>query len=119
MTRLTKSDLIKTLNAKGGIAIPLIHAPDANYALFSLNYIKGEGYEKFKEWLFKRGILGWRHTFDCDNYAEAFIVFLQSIHSKSQKGKEDAKLMVEAEVAILIGKNVSADTHEAQINSTG
>ncbi len=89
MTRLTKSDLIKTLNAKGGIAIPLIHAPDANYALFSLNYIKGEGYEKFKEWLFKRGILGWRHTFDCDNYAEAFRVFLQIIHSKSQKGKED------------------------------
>ena len=31
------------------------------------------------------------------------------------KGKEDAKLMVEAEVAILIGKNVSADADKSQL----
>tara|TARA_R100000687_G_scaffold77945_1_gene70985 strand:+ start:208 stop:666 length:459 start_codon:yes stop_codon:yes gene_type:complete len=89
MTRLKKSELISVLNVKGKINIPSIYAPDANYALYSLDYIKGEGYEKFKEWLFKRGILGWRHTFDCDNYAEAFRVFLQIVHSKTQKGRDD------------------------------
>jgi len=89
MTRLKKSELISALNVKGKINIPSIYAPDANYALYSLDYIKGEGYEKFKEWLFKRGILGWRHTFDCDNYAEAFRVFLQIVHSKTQKGRDD------------------------------
>ena len=89
MTKLTKAALIDVLNAKGRIHIPLIYAPDANYTLYSLNYIKGEGYEKFKKWLFRRGILGWRHTFDCDNYAEAFRVFLQIVHTKAQKGKDD------------------------------
>jgi len=27
--------------------------------------------------------------FDCDNYAEAFRVFLQIVHTKAQKGKDD------------------------------
>ena len=89
MTKLTKAELIRVLNVKGKINIPSIYAPDANYTLYSLNYIKGEGYEKFKKWLFRRGILGWRHTFDCDNYAEAFSVFLQTVHTKAQKGKDD------------------------------
>jgi hypothetical protein len=89
MTKLTKDELIRVLNVKGRINIPSIYAPDANYVLYSLNYIKGEGYKKFKNWLFKRGILGWRPTFDCDNYAEAFRVFLQIVHSKAQKGKTD------------------------------
>jgi len=61
----------------------VINAPDASYCMFSLDYILGEGYSRFKKWLFKRGILGWRHTFDCDNYAEAFRVFLHTIHSKA------------------------------------
>ena len=89
MTKLTKDELIRVLNVKGKINIPSIYAPDANYVLYSLNYIKGEGYEKFKKWLFRRGILGWRPTFDCDNYAEAFRVFLQIVHTKAQKGKDD------------------------------
>ena len=89
MTRLPKSELIRVLNVQGGINPPIIHAPDANYVLYSLDYIKGEGYSRFKDWLFKRGILGWRHTFDCDNYAEAFRVFMQIVHSKAQNDKDD------------------------------
>jgi|TARA_R100000781_G_scaffold90496_1_gene55944 hypothetical protein len=89
MTRLPKSELTRVLNAQGGINTPIIHAPDANYVLYSLDYIKGEGYTRFKDWLFKRGILGWRHTFDCDNYAEAFRVFMQIVHSKAQTDKDD------------------------------
>ena len=89
MTRLPKSELIRVLNVQGGINPPIIHAPDANYVLYSLDYIKGEGYSRFKDWLFKRGILGWRHTFDCDNYAEAFRVFMQIVHSKAQADKDD------------------------------
>jgi len=89
MTKLSKPELIGIINEKGLIHKRLINAPDATYALYSLNYIKGEGYEKFKKWLFRRGILGWRHTFDCDNYAEAFRVFLQIVHTKAQKGKDD------------------------------
>jgi|TARA_R100000963_G_C4595185_1_gene70924 hypothetical protein len=89
MTKLTKGELICVINEKASIHKGLINAPDANYSLFSSNYVTGEGYDKFKEWLFRRGILGWRHTFDCDNYAEAFRVFLQIVHSKAQKGKTD------------------------------
>jgi len=89
MTKLSKPELIDVINEKTSIHKGLINAPDANYTLYSLNYIKGEGYEKFKKWLFRRGIFGWRHTFDCDNYAEAFRVFLQIVHSKAQKGKTD------------------------------
>ena len=48
MTKLTKDtiELIRVLNVKGRINIPSIYAPDANYVLYSLNYIKGEGYTK-------------------------------------------------------------------------
>ena len=45
--------------------------------------------ENFKKWLFRRGILGWRHTFDCDNYAEAFRVYLQILHSKAMQKESD------------------------------
>jgi hypothetical protein len=89
MTKLTKSELIDIINEKALIHKGLINAPDATYSLYSLNYITGKGYNKFKNWLFKRGILGWRYTFDCDNYAEAFRVFLQIVHTKAQKGKAD------------------------------
>ena len=89
MTKLTKSELIDIINEKALIHKGLINAPDATYSLYSLNYITGKGYNKFKNWLFKRGILGWRYTFDCDNYAEAFRVFLQIVHTKAQKGKDD------------------------------
>ncbi len=62
-----------------------INAPDANYTMFSEEFITGKGYKNFNKWLFKRGILGWRHTFDCDNYAEAFRVYLQILHTKAMQ----------------------------------
>jgi len=69
-----------------------INAPDANYCLYTENYIIGEGYKKFNNWLFNRNIIGWRHTFDCDNFAESFRVFLQIVHSKAmQKEKNLSK----------------------------
>ena len=101
MTRLPRSELTRVLNAQGGINTPIIHAPDANYVLYSLDYIKGEGYSRFKDWLFKRGILGWRHTFDCDNYAEAFRVFMQIVHSKAQTDKDDSSKKQSVAVGVI------------------
>jgi len=62
-----------------------INIPDATYCMFSEEFITGEGYKNFNKWLFNRGIFGWRHTFDCDNYAEAFRVYLQILHTKNSK----------------------------------
>jgi|TARA_R100000084_G_scaffold81194_1_gene37559 hypothetical protein len=92
MTRLTKKELTEILlnEVYDGVGeVPKIHAPDANYCLYSFDYITGEGYQAFNKWLFRRGILGWQHTFDCDNYAEAFRVFMQIVHAKAQKNKDD------------------------------
>jgi hypothetical protein len=66
-----------------------INTPDANYCMYSEDFILGEGYKNFKSWLFKRGIFGWRQTFDCDNYAEAFIVYLQILHTKAMQKEKD------------------------------
>ncbi len=63
---------------------------DGFYCMYSDNYIAGEGYKKFQKWLFNRGILNWRPSFDCDNYAEAFRVFLQIIHSKTISKQSDS-----------------------------
>ena len=32
----------------------VINAPDASSCMFSLDYILGEGYSRFKKWLYKR-----------------------------------------------------------------
>ena len=31
----------------------VINAPDASYCMFSLDYILGEGYSRFKKWILK------------------------------------------------------------------
>jgi hypothetical protein len=70
-----------------GKNIPSIHTSkifvsDAFYCMYTDNYITGDGYTKFIKWLYNRGIFKWRPSFDCDNYAESFRVYLQIIHSK-------------------------------------
>ena len=91
MQTITNHEIKKYIRTGSNETCP-INAPDANYCMYSEDFILGEGYKNFKKWLYKRGILGWRHTFDCDNYAEAFRVYLQILHSKAmQKEPELSK----------------------------
>ena len=84
MQTFTNHEVIKYIKIGSNQTVP-INAPDANYCMFSEEFILDEGYKNFKKWLFKRGILGWRDTFDCDNYAEAFRVYLQILHTKAMQ----------------------------------
>jgi hypothetical protein len=71
-----------------GKNIPSVHTSkifvsDAFYCMYTDDYITRDGHSKFIKWLYNRGIFKWKPSFDCDNYAESFRVYLQIIHSKA------------------------------------
>jgi|TARA_A100001201_G_scaffold113014_1_gene96813 hypothetical protein len=86
VTAIVKKDILGLLK----LDEPLnVFCPDANYCLYSEDFLSGKGYDRFKKWLIQRELFGWEHTFDCDNFAEAYRVFLQIVHARSQKDKDD------------------------------
>lgn len=93
MQTITNHEVKKYIKAGSNQTCP-INAPDANYCMYSEDFILGEGYKNYKKWLFRRGIFGWRNSFDCDNYAEAFRVYLQILHTKAMKNDSAKKQSV-------------------------
>ena len=93
MQTITNHEIKKYVRTGSNETCP-INAPDANYCMYSEDFILGEGYKNFKKWLFRRGIFGWRNTFDCDNYAESFRVYLQILHTKAMKNDSAKKQSV-------------------------
>lgn len=55
---------------------------DSAFAMIDKDWIAGEGYKGYKNWLNFAGLDNWRTNWDCDNLAASFKLYLQILHAK-------------------------------------